>query len=327
MIMAELLSPEEYQDNELLEPVESRFGDKPHIEQILRDGDAHILGSADELLDIEKHQNTVQLAEILATLQENEPRNIVKHIFFDSLDGNQQRTLGIFKPFSGENPYVHEQYHNDRFDVREVLAYEISEHFGFDLVPPTVHREINGEIGSLQLFMPTAQYQTIEWVEKHSHETHFDFARDSVDWEVLAAFDYILANPDRHARNVLVEYAHDHKQNIIVPQGDYGATLIAIDNGTSLSTAGYYDHDVTISGPNVDMTYSLDERKPLALEIPDYLLAILKQGLANRAELHLERYNDTISPTELQAVWQRAEDLVKQKVFLSRYNERHVFGY
>ena len=35
----------------------------------------------------------------------------------------------------------------------EVLAYELSELLGLDLVPPTVVRELGGEVGSFQLFV------------------------------------------------------------------------------------------------------------------------------------------------------------------------------
>lgn len=315
------------QHEEAVVEVDSRFGDKEHLHQLLLTGEAKLLGSIDELLEISPHQNAVELAEIVHFHQYNDngrPKNLLSTYYFGE-EGNRP-ILGIFKGVDGENPYVREQYSIDRLDIREVLAYDVSEHFGLDLVPPTVHREINGQLGSLQLFMPNDHYETVEWVEQHSGQSHFDFGRNSTDWEMMAAFDYIIANPDRHARNVMVKYAKDPDNKIIIPEDKYGAELIAIDNGTSFSTKGYYSRDTVVSGPNSDMTYSIAERQPLTLEIPDYLLEVLRRGLSNRADLHLQRYKDIISPSELQAMWQRAEDLVKQKVFLSRYNERHVFG-
>lgn len=309
---------------ELLEEVDSRFGDKAHFCEILLHNEIKVLGDLADFAEVAEHQNETKFAELKSAIEHNQPKNSVTAYYFGSEAGKP--IFGVFKPHDGENPHVQHEYHIDRMDVREVLAYEISEHFGFDLVPPTVHREINGQVGSLQLFIPQESYQTVEWVEKLSRQSHFDFARDSVDWELMAAFDYIIANTDRHARNVLVRY--DREGERVSPvETDYGAELVAIDNGTSFSSQGYYDRDVDLKGPNADLTYSLDEAAPLQIEIPGYMKEMLRSGLARRGEFGLERYEGLIEGREILAMWERVENLLKSGVFLSRYNERAVFGY
>lgn len=305
------------------EGVTSRFGDKNHLKELLLGSEARLLGSIDELLEVDEHMNRVELAELAHSIIESEARNHLHPVFLGREGG--RAILGVFKPLDGENPDVRNEYHIDRFDIREVLAYELSEHFGFDLVPPTVHREIDGQIGSLQLFLPQDHYQTAEWVEGKSGRSHVDFGRESSDWQEMAIFDYIIGNPDRHSRNIMVRYSRNDKKGVEVYEDDYGAQLIAIDNGTSLSSKGYYEPNVPLKGPNADMTYSFEEYMPLVLKIPEYLLEMIKNGLNRREELSLGRYDGCIESTELEAMWQRAEDLVSRGVFLSRFNERHVF--
>lgn len=321
--MSEHLSHHEELEN--VTSVESRFGDKDHFCEVLLHNEGRVLGDLKDYAEISDHQNTVKLAEVATTIEHNQPKNSITTYYFGQ-EGNKP-ILGVFKPLDGENPNVHQEYHIDRFDVREVLAYQVSEHFGFDLVPPTVHREINGQVGSLQLFIPQESHQTIEWVEQHSGQSHLYFARNSTDWEMMAAFDYIIGNPDRHARNVLARYDLDGNGKVEPVEGEYGTELIAIDNGTSFSSAGYYDRNTQAKGPSADLSYSLDERQPLQIELPEYLIDILKNGLANRKDLNIGAFSETIEPGEITSMWQRAEDLVKTGVFLSRYNEKAVFGY
>ncbi len=325
--MSETLGPGENEigeESEDLVEIESRFGDKESLGTLLQNGEPHILGSIDELREVEPHMNIVELVELETLIAGSNAKNEVKPIFFDNSGG--EHIFGIFKPVDGEDPYVKEQYKVNVFAPREALAYTLSEHFGFDLVPPTVLREIDGRLGSIQLYLPHEHYQTIDWVEKKSQQSHFDFARGSIDWEIMAAFDYIIANPDRHAKNVMVNHSTEGNQTII-PQGDYGAELIAIDNGTSLSTSGYYSRDVRVVGPNADMTYSVDEHTPLQLDIPEYLKAMIKRGTDNAKSLDIDPYRESINTSEFDDLWQRAQELVKHGVFMSRYNERSVRGY
>jgi len=120
---------------------------------------------------------------------------------------------------------VHFQYENIRYretvDVeitgpeREVISYEIDRVLGFDLVPPTVGREIEKVgFGSLQAWVrqPTAW----QWIERG-----YDYREDVRNpWlHRLAAFDFIRGEIDRHANNWIMDAHH---------------RVYAIDNGYSI---------------------------------------------------------------------------------------------
>jgi hypothetical protein len=90
----------------------------------------------------------------------------------------------------------------------EVLAYEIDRVLGFNLVPPTIVRTLDGQVGSIQYFMNSSKIArpTVQSLNKQ----HF--------------FDYLIDNRDRHGGNYL-----------IAPNGH----VISIDNGLSFTGLGY----------------------------------------------------------------------------------------
>lgn len=90
----------------------------------------------------------------------------------------------------------------------EVLAYEIDRMLGFNLVPPTVVRTFNGEVGSLQLFRNSSKIARAN--AQSLNKQHF--------------FDYLIDNRDRHSGNFLV-----------APNGN----VISIDNGLSFTGLGH----------------------------------------------------------------------------------------
>ncbi len=93
----------------------------------------------------------------------------------------------------------------------EVGAYKIDQLFGFNMVPLTVEREINGELGSVQLFVRDAVD-----AELISPELIDSFQRKK-----LELFDYIIHNTDR---------MHGHGNFLVTSN----RRIIASDNGLSL---------------------------------------------------------------------------------------------
>jgi uncharacterized repeat protein (TIGR03843 family) len=114
---------------------------------------------------------------------------------------------GIYKPARGERPLW--DFPSGLWK-REVAAFELSDHLGWHLVPPTVER--NGPLGpgSLQLFVP------------HDMEQHYLTLRDDPRhrraFERLCVFDIISNNTDRKSGHCLI--------------GNDG-NIWAIDNGLS----------------------------------------------------------------------------------------------
>ena len=98
---------------------------------------------------------------------------------------------------------------------REILAYDLDLVMGFDLVPPTVGREVR-VIGyaSVQCWvLPKTAWESIE-SKGYNYKKH-----PRNPWlHRLAAFDFIVGQIDRHAANWMV---------------DEGGRIYAIDNGYS----------------------------------------------------------------------------------------------
>jgi len=113
--------------------------------------------------------------------------------------------LGIFKPKSGEAFTATETLPGSQ---RERAAYLVNKFLGFDLIPATVIREIDGEVGSLQEFIPDTKA--------------YDGELDKFSLIDLGLLDYINFNRDRHPANLLTEKTNNKK-------------IYAIDNGLTFT--------------------------------------------------------------------------------------------
>ena len=119
---------------------------------------------------------------------------------------------GVFKPHSN-----YEGQRKKAFISRERAAYLISRFLGFDFVPPTVIKIINGKEGSLQEFVEDA---------KSGYETGYSDI-DQDERVKLEIFDNLIVNEDRHGNNYLVK---DGKIFAI----DHGYSLDPIDLGKNI---------------------------------------------------------------------------------------------
>jgi uncharacterized repeat protein (TIGR03843 family) len=119
----------------------------------------------------------------------------------------ESRTRAIYKPGRGERPL-----HDFPPDVfrREIAAYELSRHLGFDLIPPTIERDGPYGTGSMQAFIDTdydIHYFTLR--DDPAHRSYFQH---------LCAFDIVTNNTDRKGGHCLL---------------DANGRVWAIDNGLS----------------------------------------------------------------------------------------------
>jgi len=99
---------------------------------------------------------------------------------------------------------------------RERLVYLVSSLLGLYVVPPTVIRKVDDDVGSAQVFIPSAP----TW--KASGLTYEDVRVE--EWQRLALLDWLCCNTDRHASNWLVT----------------GRKFWAIDNGLCFPDATEY---------------------------------------------------------------------------------------
>lgn len=110
----------------------------------------------------------------------------------------------IFKPYDGED---HELKKYVQYK-RERAAYLFDKIFNWGLVPPTVIRDIDGRVGSAQVFVEDASTPTDDAPSEELGDT---FKKDKLK---LYAFDFLIGNDDRHG-------------NYLIKEG----RIVAIDNG------------------------------------------------------------------------------------------------
>jgi len=122
----------------------------------------------------------------------------------------------VFKPKSGEKPAeTRKELQAGTYYLRERAAFLVSEALEFNLVPTTVIREVNGEVGSAQEFISDAE-PALNYKEAPIDATLNE------NLKKLWIFDYIIWNSDRTWNNALV------KNN----------EVFAIDNGSCFGKAG-----------------------------------------------------------------------------------------
>ena len=120
----------------------------------------------------------------------------------------------------GEMEYLRNGIKNDRLYEREVLAYNISDALGLDIIPPTkVSKDQHGGVGSIQLSAHKFAGKTKLVAGKDITWKHILKCIDDGNGMDLAVLDYITGNTDRNASNYFI----DPKKN----------RFIGIDNGLS----------------------------------------------------------------------------------------------
>ncbi len=131
---------------------------------------------------------------------------------------------GVFKPRSGEKPDLRSSIPAGTHFLKESAAYTVDKALGLEMIPPTVIREVDGEPGSIQKFIPDAKTgNELDYQELHSKQDEL---------RRLQVLDYILWNSDRHYGNLLVK---DDK-------------IYAIDNGLCFGNDGASGFDLLYTG-------------------------------------------------------------------------------
>ena len=158
--------------------------------------------SAGENLETQK-EKALQSLEIERSVKliGNANNKRINEVFLVELHGDGS---AIFKPASGEKfpfDWAGELYKNER------ASYLVDKFLGFNLVPTTVIREVNGEIGSMQEFV----FESTVGLEIDDKLLKTNY-RDAL--KKMWVFDYIVWNGDRHDANFLVNsdglHAIDH---------------------------------------------------------------------------------------------------------------------
>jgi len=191
-------------------------------------------------------------------------------VFFVEFVGDPR---GIFKPASGEFPYSKKHIERETLHKRERAAYLVDYFFGFGIVPPTIIREIGGETGSMQSFIPdTVPYSDV-WKFSMPDEKKFQY-----QMKHLWIFDLLIHNSDRRPCNLLFSGFSDEPPHDIV--------LHAIDNGCTFSrderdpsSVDFYDEDIPEDLAIKIKEFAKDEHKREILR--ELLLPLLPEEEVN----------------------------------------------
>jgi hypothetical protein len=107
----------------------------------------------------------------------------------------------IWKPIlRGRHEWAWESYQ------AEVAAYKLDRLLGLDMVPPTVVRDIGGEVGSLQLWVEGCKLY-VDVQEEAPQTEHWERQLSE-----MKLFDQLISNKDRYPRNYMV----DAKWNLVL---------------------------------------------------------------------------------------------------------------
>ncbi len=280
---------------------ESKFGNTEKILQIMREGEVVLLGNIEEVVGgIHSHANEVNIASL--------PSCHVNDVLGARVQKGNDSILCVFKPYKGESSETKKKTQVNCFYSRECAAYMVSEHFDFDVVPPTLIREVNGEVGSLQLFLDHDYYLNFSNLPGEK----IDEAELSSDWHTIAILDWILANCERHWDNMMVDVENP-------------SSIAAIDHGIIFSSYNYYE--MALRGPSLQLTHDNKTDRPKVIDIPEDILILVEEGLKNRQILDEKlRALTDISEESIEQFWSRVQDVIDYKKFLSKMNYKQVTG-
>jgi hypothetical protein len=123
------------------------------------------------------------------------------------LEKDGLRVHAMFRSFSEEKPVAmmksgaRELNFRDDF-VFEVASYELARMLGMDNVPPTTLRSVNGEKGSIQIFLENAMDEEKRLKNKMAPP---DADRWNDRIQILRFFDNLVYNTDSNQGNILID--------------------------------------------------------------------------------------------------------------------------
>lgn len=108
----------------------------------------------------------------------------------------------------------------------EVLAANINEALGFNLVPPVARRSLNGKSGTLQQFVDNAK------IANHFLDEDWLSMVDRLEFIKAAVFDYLIDAKDRGCDNFLIDkdarkiWLIDHDYYMMGDAFNYGSDIL-----------------------------------------------------------------------------------------------------
>ncbi len=183
----------------------------------------------------------------------------------------------IFKPKEGEKQFDWKKVKAGTYYLRERAAYLVDRFLDLDLVPPTVIREVGGDLGSCQEFVPDAKPG---WSASNEEKRNSRQQRT-----LMALFDCLTFNSDRHCNNFLIK----------------SSSVIAIDNGMT------FEHDKLRQEAIFDITAE-DLQSEVVKQFKEKLKLFIESK--NNSKLLKELLGELISSREIKAFFSRCHILL-----------------
>lgn len=166
----------------------------------------------------------------------------------------------------------------------EVLAFELDRLWGFNLVPETVERSIDGGVGSVQLFKESITGPLLKYNIKNNMSEEA-IARVQHNLSKQSMFDYLIENNDRNVNNYLFTL-----------EGE----LYSIDNAASFTGIGFYQKSFAAREEDIKAFLSTDEGE-----------AVFKNIASNYDESFKKQIIEYIGKKDARRFFERIERIIQ----------------
>lgn len=237
------------------------------------------------------HTNEVNIANLDIGNINKSNRIEIGVLEFDGVSGE---LLAVFRPESGESETRKHDWNVPRFSTREVGAYEIDREL-FGLVPPTILRTINGEKGSLRLYIDHKFADAPRYLPNGLFDEKLFM--EGGDAKKMAVLDYLIKNFDR-----------DLMTNLLVSKKD-NAVAFAIDHDATFPAVREVESDIKgprkfYRGTNIPLNYIIRNALDNFIQKEDEIEQKLPNDIRVRFEIDKE------------SVFDRARKLLEANTYL-----------
>jgi len=244
--------------------------------QAAGDDDLPMTGTRnDEIMQV-LHDGSIEIEGLLAWSS--------NYAFLVRVCENTAEVEAVYKPQRGERPLW--DFPDGSLCYREQAAFIVSEALGWHIVPPTVLREAQHGLGTIQLFIdhdPAQHYFTIEGNDDYRSQL-----------QRIVLLDILINNADRKAGHVLIE-------KMIEPEAI--GRLWGIDHGICFHT-----------DPKLRTVIWEFGGTPIPPALKANLMA-LRDRLRDADDNLLADLGRYLAPPEVAAFIKRLTRLIRQEVF------------
>jgi hypothetical protein len=213
------------------------------------------------------HTNKVLMVEMPLPpgALENRKTSSAKLKFFEIHYGKDP-LIGIYKPKSGENTYRKKEFSIKDMYPRETAAYNVDYYGQFGIVPPTIRKEIDGDEGSLQLYIPPEIGEVPDRIINLTDEELYS----GFSLKKMAVFDRLIRQADRKRDNMIV-HEQNRSEKAAIDNGCAYCTVKDSDNNIAYHYFRDHPEEAYIDEPLAQHLTNLlqNERQLLELDIPE----------------------------------------------------------